>query len=140
MAKPKLLIFDLDDTIFETQSITDADMHPVFDAFYIEAKKYFDFDTLILIEKDLWRLPFDAVAEHYGFPIELSLAFAKAVNTTSFDFTINCFDDFHLVHLLLIEKVLVTTGFSKIQNSKINALRLRSYFSLYKSLNLVKKK
>jgi len=124
----KLLIFDLDDTIFETKSINKKDVKPIFDAFESLLTKRYGEEQTQLIVPQLWQYPFDYVSKKYAFGAYLDTEFARLINAEDYVFAIKPFDDFKAVERLKCPKVLVTTGFYKLQNAKIDALGIKDLF------------
>lgn len=124
----KLLIFDLDDTIFETKSIPIESVAPILKEFKQVLKSSYDDKTTDLIIADIWKSPFDFVAEKYGFTNEQKHNFTNSVDRIEYDLDIKPFEDFEIVRKINIEKVLVTTGFKKLQHAKIAALKIGDLF------------
>lgn len=128
MKNDKLLIFDLDDTLFETRSIGNTTMQTILDSFELIARQFYSENEIHLIIADLWQLPFDEVANKYKINESLSNAFSTAINTSEYQFKIHPFDDFKFVKQLKHRKYLVTTGFKKLQLAKISALGIENAF------------
>jgi putative hydrolase of the HAD superfamily len=125
----QLLIFDLDDTIFETKSISKKSVKPIFDKFESLLIKKFGKETTEQIIPQLWKFPFDFVAQKYKFNNNLNSEFARLVNEYEYQLNIKTFEDFGVVQNLEQEKILVTTGFLKLQNAKIRDLGIKEVFS-----------
>ena len=125
----KLLIFDLDDTLFETKSISKNAVKPIFDMFEPLLLKTFGEELTQQIVPELWQFPFDVVAQKYKFSNALSSEFARLINGYDFKLNIKVFDDFEVIKNLKQDKILVTTGFSKLQNAKIRDLGIKNHFS-----------
>ncbi|WP_298512502.1 HAD family hydrolase [uncultured Kordia sp.] len=125
----QLLIFDLDDTLFETKSIEKKAVQPIFDTFEPLLIHRFGTALTAKIVSELWKYPFDVVAQKYNFGATLNAEFAHLVHTHEYELNINTFDDFTVIEHLPQEKILVTTGFSKLQNAKIDALGIKNMFS-----------
>jgi len=125
----KLLIFDLDDTLFETKSISKESVKPIFDKFeHLLVKKYGK-ETTAKIVSELWKFPFDFVAQKYNFNANMNSEFAHLINEHEYELYIETFEDFKIIQNLKQEKILVTTGFSKLQNAKIRDLGIEKDFS-----------
>ncbi len=124
----KLLIFDLDDTIFETRSIGTEHLKKVFAQFRNLASGYYSSEIVSSIEKDLWSLPFDQVALQHQFPTVLRKRFSSLINETRFSFKIRPYPDFECIRKINYPKVLVTTGFRHLQQAKIAALDIDTAF------------
>ena len=125
----ELLIFDLDDTLFETKSIEGKAVKPIFDKFKGILIKKFGRQLTEQILPDLWKYPFDFVAQKYKFDNHQNAEFARLVHAQEYNLNIQTFDDFSVVESLSQEKILVTTGFSKLQHAKIDSLGIKEQFS-----------
>jgi len=125
----ELLIFDLDDTLFETKSIGKKVIQPIFDQFEILLNTQFSNELTEQIIIELWTFPFDAISRKHRFANQLNNEFARLINQASYELDIKLFEDYKLVENLKNDKVLVTTGFVKLQNAKIHHLDLRKKFS-----------
>jgi len=125
----ELLIFDLDDTLFETKSISKESVNPIFDKFESLLINKFGKEITKQIILELWKFPFDFVAKKYKFNNNLNSEFSRLVNEYEYEFNIGTFEDFGVIQNLKQEKILVTTGFSKLQNAKIRDLGIREEFS-----------
>ncbi len=125
----KLLIFDLDDTIFETKTIGKRSMEPILGKFEpLSIQKYGNTTTSQIIA-ELWKYPFDFVAQKYEFGNQLIKEFSNLINDTNYTLDIKPFEDFELIKNVISEKILVTTGFIKLQKAKIDSLRIKQEFS-----------
>lgn len=128
MKSNQLLIFDLDDTIFETKSIGQHHIESILENFKNSISSTFKIEEVNLIVSDLWKYPFDHVSEKYNLKDSIRRQFSKAINELNYKFEINPFIDFEVVRKIQTRKVLVTTGFKKLQLAKIEALSLEDVF------------
>lgn len=128
MSSSPILIFDLDDTIFETRSISRHHVASILEGFQSNIEPYFKGEEISLIMADLWKYPFDRVAEKYNLNDSIKQQFSNAINSLDYQLQIETFSDFSLVRDLKLSKVLVTTGFRKLQIAKIDALDLQHVF------------
>ncbi len=128
MTQSTTLILDLDDTIFETKTITMDQVALIFEHFRSVTKNDYSPTEIEKIITDLWKVPFDVVSEKYQFTPEVNAKFSKAVEIQEYQFDIKPFQDFEHIQKLLVPKVLVTTGFRKLQLAKIEALGIESVF------------
>jgi putative hydrolase of the HAD superfamily len=124
----QLLIFDLDDTLFETKSINKKSVKPIFDKFGGLLIKRYGMEMSEKIVSEFWKLPFDFVAQKYKFNNNLNSEFASLVNEYEYQLNIKTFEDFGIIQSLQQEKILVTTGFLKLQNAKIRDLGIEKEF------------
>lgn len=125
----ELLIFDLDDTLFETKSIEKKSVQPIFDEFEKLLHKQFDKELIEQILPELWKYPFDYVSDKYQFNNHQNAEFARLINEHQYKLNIKPFEDFSELQKLQQEKILVTTGFEKLQNAKIHSLGIEKEFS-----------
>lgn len=128
MKSEPLLIFDLDDTIFETKSISKHHVESILNDFKKNIRPIFEMEEIDRIIADLWKYPFDYIAETYHLSDEIKQQFSNSINSQEYHLDIDAFSDFELVRNLPISKVLVTTGFKKLQLAKISALNLDDVF------------
>jgi len=125
----KLLILDLDDTIFETKSIDPQIFDPLIQLIHDYASAKYDQETTEKITQALWHRPFDVVANKFNFSQEIIDSFYHTINQLSFDLNISTFPDYHFLKTLPFPKILVTTGFQSLQKAKIKALEIESDFT-----------
>lgn len=123
-----LLIFDLDDTIFETKSIGQHHVASALDSFKTSISSIFKTEEVALIMSDLWKYPFDYVSQKHHLNDVVRKQFSDSINRLEYDLDIEVFSDFELVRNIDTKKVLVTTGFKKLQLAKISALNLADVF------------
>jgi len=123
-----MLILDLDDTIFQTTSIQPEIFQPLVDIVENYCKKNFGIEKSKSVTEDLWHIPFDMVCKRYEIPSFIQDEFFEKMNTLNYQLKISTFKDYDELKSLDHRKVLVTTGFSKLQNAKIDALGIRSDF------------
>jgi len=115
----RALIFDLDNTLFPVESIGDDLFAPLFQLIHESGKHEADFDN---IRKDLMRKPFQWVADRYGFDESLREKGIELMKQLRFKGSLNPFEDYEEIKKLPSDRFLVTTGFLKMQQSKINGL------------------
>lgn len=123
----KALILDLDDTIFPTSSIDPVVVKPFLDA--LEAHN----DTLTIEDLNkareaLWKRPFHVVAKEYRFSEAMIEKSLEALNKVEFTFQLQPYQDYPILQQVQLEKILVTTGITKLQKAKIESLRIQEHF------------
>ena len=124
-----MLILDLDDTIFLTSS-----MNPkIFDSAinvietFCQNVSSLNTDTVI---NELWTKPIDSVFHNYSIPTEIKTKFYHEISQINYtNLKIEPFNDYLELRNYKMDKILVTTGLSELQNAKIDALGIRSDFS-----------
>jgi putative hydrolase of the HAD superfamily len=123
--KKKAIILDLDNTLFPTSAIGDELFAPLFKL--IEESKDFSGD-LEKFKKDVMRQPFQKLAPEYGFSQELTEAGISILNELKYHKKIATFDDYEILKKYPCQKFLVTMGFTKMQESKVKHMGIKSDF------------
>jgi putative hydrolase of the HAD superfamily len=121
----KAIILDLDNTLFDVRTIGDQVFGPLFEL--IEKYGHHDKD-MEHIKHDVMRIPFQKVAKEYGFRDELTRKATDLLKETVYHGKIEPFPDYQFIKKLPADKYLVTAGFMKLQQSKIDALGVRDDF------------
>jgi putative hydrolase of the HAD superfamily len=80
------------------------------------------------VKDAIQRKPFQVVAAEFGFSDALTQTGIKLLQNLSYNGPIAPFPDFQLVPALPQPKFLVTTGFTRLQESKIDGMQIRSLF------------
>ena len=125
----KAIIFDLDNTIYPTETIGEKLFKPLIDHL---KNSEMHADKIEDIKKDIMRIPFQAVAERYNIKDELKEECMNILKELSYDGPIKPFEDFNQIRQLPVDRFLVTTGFKKMQQSKVKALNLdRDFKGIY---------
>ena len=124
-----MLIIDLDDTIFPTQSMNPAIFDPaisiVRDALQSRKTKAIA-DTAIA---ELWTKPIDHVLAKYEVPNDVIAHFYQAIAEVDYQqLRITPFADYPALRAITQPKILVTTGLRELQVAKIKALGISSDF------------
>lgn len=121
----KALIYDLDNTIYPVASIGKDLFAPLYAL--IQESGQFDgsFDQ---IQDDIMRRPFQVVARHYRFSRELTSKGIALLGELSYEGPIRYFADYPQIRSLPGERFLVTTGFRKLQESKIRGMGIAGDF------------
>ena len=127
-AKRKAIIFDLDNTIYSVSSIGEKLFQGLFNLIETDGGYQGDFDA---VKEALQKQPFQAVAKQYHFHPDLAEKGVAMLSDLSYDGMIEPFDDYSEYRLQTHDgllKFLVTTGFTKLQRSKIKQMKLESDF------------
>lgn len=122
----KVLIFDLDNTVYPVSSIADKLFPPVL---RLIAESGEQDASLQEIEKDLMRKPFEYISAKHGFSEKLKEKGVQLLRNMTYDGPIEPNPDFAQVHSLPGHKILVTAGYPKLQHSKIRGMQLEKFFS-----------
>ncbi|MDN3657897.1 HAD family hydrolase [Ferruginibacter paludis] len=121
----KAIIFDLDNTIYPVAAIGDQ----LFKSLFRTIEKDGNYQgTMGEIKAEIMRKPFQVVAKMYAFSDALTTTCLKLLTELTYDDTIAPFDDYALTTKLTCLKFLVTTGFKKLQLSKIDQLNIKDHF------------
>lgn len=120
----KAIIFDLDNTIYPVPQIGSKLFAPVFEL--IEQDGHHR--DLEKIKDEIMRRPFQKVAKDHHFSEELTRKCIDLLKELAYNGAIEPFADFEVVRHLPVAKFLVTTGFTKMQQSKIDMLELANEF------------
>jgi putative hydrolase of the HAD superfamily len=126
----KALILDLDNTIYPVSSIADrlfADLFATLDQ-YAEVINLVDIDRVNKIKDEMTRRPFQHIADKFSLNDEVRNKMVDTLRNMSYDLPMRTFDDYHHVRSIPLDKFLVTTGFSKLQWSKVKMLGIEDDF------------
>lgn len=123
--RKKAIIFDLDNTIYPVHAIGDSLFASLFRLIEEEGSHRADMDR---IRDEIMRRPFQLVASDYGFSRELTQKGTALLKDLTYEEAIEPFEDYPFVRGLPLDKFLVTTGFAKLQQSKVDRMRLAPDF------------
>jgi putative hydrolase of the HAD superfamily len=122
----KAIILDLDNTIFSTPSIGDKLFA---DLYYLLEINLSEFEgDLKDLKKDINRKPFPVVAKQYKMTQSLYKDALQLLSELTYNETIEPFPDYNEVTKIQCDKFLVTSGFTKLQNSKVKQLGIEKNF------------
>lgn len=119
------VIFDLDNTIYPVHSIGEALFAPLFGLIEDSGEMPAKMDA---VKDAIQRKPFQVVAAEFGFSDALTQRGIALLQNLSYNGPIEPFPDFQLVPTLPHPKFLVTTGFTRLQESKIDGMQIRGLF------------
>ena len=123
--RKKALILDLDNTIYPVSSIGETLFAPLFEL--IEKDKHVS-DRIDEIKNEVMRRPFQTVAKEFNFSEELTNKGIEILKGISYKGKIEPFEDYKIIRELPIDKFLVTAGFTKMQQSKVDSMQLQRDF------------
>ena len=121
----KAIIFDLDNTIFPVPQIGHKLFAPLFTLIEEEGSHTNDLEK---IKDAVMRTPFQKVAKDHGFSEDLTRKSIELLKELAHNGAIEPFADFDQVRSLPVDKFVVTTGFTKMQQSKVRSLELEKDF------------
>lgn len=123
--RKKAIILDLDNTIFPVPSIGHKLFAPLFALIEQEGSHK---DELEKIKDEVMRRPFQHVAKDHHFSEALTQKCVAILKELAYNDKIEPFEDYALVKRWPVDKFLVTTGFVKMQQSKVDSMGLAPDF------------
>ncbi len=119
------IIFDLDNTIYPVSSIGDKLFKSLFSIIENDGRYQ---GELSEIKLEIMRTPFQLVAQNFIFNDQLTHKCLNHLNELAYHEEMNPFPDYSLTKNIPIQKLLVTSGFTKLQRSKIEQLKIKEDF------------
>lgn len=123
--KKKAIIFDLDNTIYPVASIAKTLFRDLYELIERDGRYVGNVEE---IKQNIERKPFQVVANDFQFDDELTADALALLADLEYKDTMVPFDDYLLTKGIDCLKFLVTTGFTKLQWSKIKQLGLQADF------------
>lgn len=125
--KSLLLVFDLDNCILDTATQGEGSFKPVLDVLH---RSKLPRDKKTEVERDFWTTALDDVLKKHGVGNHLSRALRSTQLTVTVlpDSPLRTYGDEHIIPQLPGRKVLLTSGYTAFQNSKLNHVGIRSMF------------
>jgi putative hydrolase of the HAD superfamily len=123
--RKKALLLDLDNTIFPVPQIGHRLFAPLFALIEQEGSHAHELDK---IKDEVMRRPFQEVAKEHNFSEELTRQCMEVLKELTYNGPIEPYEDFAHVQRLPHDKFIVTTGFRKMQQSKVDQLGLARDF------------
>lgn len=123
--KKKAVILDLDNTLYSVDTIGDKLFSALFKLF--EEEGFLNIE-LKNIKRDIMQKPFQTVAVQYSFSKTLIDKCITHLKQLTCNGNVTAFDDYKHVKKIEADKFLVTTGFTKLQQSKIKSLGIANDF------------
>ena len=121
----RALILDLDNTIYPVKSIADELFAELFKLIDDGTD---DQQTAEDAKQELMSRPYQLVADEHGFSEELKAKGTELLRDLTYNEPMNCYPEYEDIRSLDIDKFLVTTGFTKLQMSKIEMLGIKGDF------------
>jgi putative hydrolase of the HAD superfamily len=118
-------IYDLDNTIYAVSSIGDTLFASLFRLIADRGEHQGHFDQ---IKDEVMRTPFQVVAQKYQFSPELTQQAISLLRNLSYDGDIRPYEDYPQIRSIPGDRFLVTTGFRKLQESKIRGMGIAPDF------------
>lgn len=126
----RALILDLDNTIYPVSSIADNLFAQLFNTLDQHADRINVVDTnrVNKIKAEMTRRPFQHIATEFELDLELRNKMVAVLRTMTYDLPMQTFEDYVHIRSIPLDKFLVTTGFVKLQMSKIKMLGIEQDF------------
>lgn len=125
MHKKKVIILDLDNTIYPVSSIADS----LFKTLFSHIEKSGEFEgNLEDVKLEIQRTPFQKVAVMFSFSKNLLSECMQIHHHLTYDSPMKTFDDYKVLQGLPHKKFLVTSGFTLLQKSKVKQLGIEDDF------------
>jgi FMN phosphatase YigB (HAD superfamily) len=122
------IIFDLDNCLAPANEAGELFYQPAFDAIRQANNLHLSEPALDRAFADIWKHPLDWVAATHNFSEEmLAAGWEKFANLEVIQ-PLQGYGDLHILAELPVRRFLVTSGFRRLQESKIRALRIAPCF------------
>jgi len=125
----KALIFDLDSCLCAANEVGDHLFAAAFEAIRASNHGAVSEESLTAAFADCWRFPFDFVATHYGFSQAMRAAGFGEFCRIEVRQPMRGYGDLAVLSELPATLYLVTSGFRRLQESKVKALRIAELFT-----------
>jgi putative hydrolase of the HAD superfamily len=125
----KALIFDLDSCLCAANEVGDHLFAPAFDAIRAANDGTVSEESLRAAFVDCWRFPFDFVATKYLFSQAMCAAGFAEFSRTEVCEPMHGYGDLAVLVELPAKLYLVTSGFRRLQESKVKALGIAQLFT-----------
>jgi putative hydrolase of the HAD superfamily len=116
------IIFDLDSCLAAANEVGDQLFAPAFQAIRNANQGAVSEAALSAAFADCWRFPFDFIADKYGFSPAMRSAGFKVLSQTEVHQPMHGYGDLAALAELPAKRFLVTSGFRRLQESKVQAL------------------
>lgn len=123
--RKKAIIFDLDNTIYSVHSIGNELFASLFELIIQNGNHA---ENIEQIKAEIMRRPFQQVASDYNFDDELTQKGITLLKDVTYKGKIEAFIDYEFTRNLPVDKFLVTTGFLKLQQSKVEGMKIGQDF------------
>lgn len=124
----KAIFFDLDNTLSAAEEVGNRFFDPVFSAMKAANDGSVPENLLDQVFTDIWQTAFDAVAAKYCLPKVMVEAGWKEYAELEMKKPMRGYPDLHMLKDLPVKRFLVTSGFRKLQQSKLDALGIAGWF------------
>jgi FMN phosphatase YigB (HAD superfamily) len=125
----KAIIFDLDFCLSAADEVGRELYKPAFEAIRKANKGANSESALDEALEEAWRIPFDVIAKKHGFSREMFDVGWNVFREITVKKSMNGYGDLHVLKELTPTKYLVTSGFRRLQESKVEMLGIRDLFA-----------
>ena len=125
----RAIIFDLDNCLSAADEVGERLLEPVFDAIRRNNHSRLSEETLEKVFFDCWRHPLDWVAKRHGFSPQMLAAAWTAYSGLEVSVPMRGYPDLDTLSELPVQRFLVTSGFRRMQESKVRALGFARLFT-----------
>jgi FMN phosphatase YigB (HAD superfamily) len=125
----RAVFFDLDSCLCAANEPGDELYAPVFQAVRAANHGLVSEAQLRAAFADCWRFPFDGIADQYGFSPAMRMAGFAAFSRIEVRGPMRGYGDLHVLAELPAKLFLVTSGFRRLQESKVKALGIAPLFT-----------
>ena len=122
------IIFDLDNCLSPADQVGAELFQPAFDAIRAANQKTLSEAALDRAFADIWRLPLDVVAQTHRFSAAMYGAGSQAFESLQVRRPMAGYGDLEVLAELPAQRFLVTSGFRRLQESKVRALGIAPLF------------
>jgi len=123
--RKKAIILDLDNTIYPVSSIGDRLFKSLFSLILESGEYEGDFEQ---IRFEIMRRPFQYIADEFLFSESLKTDCFKLLSDLTYDKKMQTFEGYETLLTIPCRRFLVTTGYTKMQHSKIKQLGIENNF------------
>jgi putative hydrolase of the HAD superfamily len=125
----KGILFDLDSCLAAANEVGEALFAPAFEAIRSANTGAVSEDQLMAAFAECWRFPFDSVAQKYHFSSAMRAAGFAAFSQIKVREPMHGYGDLKVLATLSAKLFLVTSGFRRLQESKVKALGIAPLFA-----------
>lgn len=125
----RAVIFDLDNCLADPQEAGDHLLAPVFDAMRRANHGSISEEAMERALSECWRHPLDVVAKKHGLSNEITAAGWQIFSQIEIEGPLRGYPDIGVLAEFTAKRFLVTSGFRKLQESKVRALGIDQLFT-----------
>ncbi|MFY0574424.1 HAD family hydrolase [Cystobacter fuscus] len=126
----KAVLYDLDDTLFPARSVPEEAARPLLTALReaLEGSGELKAARIADIMDQLWDRPLDEIAGLHGLSAEVLVRLGRLFAEFRLSCELKPYPDIQIIEQVPGLRLLVTTGFRRLQESKIECLGIAHYF------------